>query len=302
MPAQFGLKKLLSDHPLSHTGDPMQTPFVRADFATRPDLYFKRWACGLAAGLAACLSLNAQADDEIATDRPDFVESSDVVGPGRFQLETGFSQERDKSGGTQTTVSFTPTLLRIGLNKSWELRFETDGYLQARSEGPWGSASSSGMADIDVGLKWHMQDGNESRNTPGIAWLFHATLPSGAEQFRGKGVRPSVRMVAEWELPQGLSAGVMPGVVLDQTADGTRFTSALLAATVAKSWTEQWRSFIELSARQLADEKYGGNVYTLDTGVAYLINRNTQLDVYLAHGLNDNAPDTELGVGLSMRF
>lgn len=38
-------------------------------------------------------------EDTIQTDRPDFVESSNVVGKGRFQIETSIAYERDSNSG-----------------------------------------------------------------------------------------------------------------------------------------------------------------------------------------------------------
>ena len=68
------------------------------------------------------LPLFAWSNNSIATDRPDFVESSDVVGQGRVQIETGFSEERDRSGGVKTKIRTTPTLIRIGVSDTLELR------------------------------------------------------------------------------------------------------------------------------------------------------------------------------------
>ncbi|WP_254926575.1 hypothetical protein [Janthinobacterium sp. PC23-8] len=42
----------------------------------------------------------AGGSDKIATDRPDFVESSNVVGKYRFQIETSVAQERNKARST----------------------------------------------------------------------------------------------------------------------------------------------------------------------------------------------------------
>ena len=61
--------------------------------------------------LALCLVHTVRAEEPISTDRPDFVESSDVVGKGRFQLETGFSSERNKADGVKERLTTTPTLL-----------------------------------------------------------------------------------------------------------------------------------------------------------------------------------------------
>lgn len=90
-------------------------------------------------------------DDQIATDRPDFVGSSDVVGKGRFQVETSFARERDGSGAQRLHTTSTPTLLRAGVPDTLELRVESDGRMHA-----WdGSGSHRGYADASIGVKWH---------------------------------------------------------------------------------------------------------------------------------------------------
>ncbi len=61
---------------------------------------------------AAHYGAHAADDDTIATDRPDFVESSNVVGKGRFQVETSIGMDRSKSAGVRERTWATPTLLR----------------------------------------------------------------------------------------------------------------------------------------------------------------------------------------------
>ena len=51
----------------------------------------------------------ARAADSIATDRPDFVESSDVVGKGRVQIETGLAFESNRTPLEKTRTRSTPT-------------------------------------------------------------------------------------------------------------------------------------------------------------------------------------------------
>jgi hypothetical protein len=75
----------------------------------------------LTTGLLAMCAFSARAEEEpLATDRPDFVESSDVVGAGRFQIETSVAFERSKVDGTREKLRATPTLLRIGIGDTLE--------------------------------------------------------------------------------------------------------------------------------------------------------------------------------------
>jgi Putative MetA-pathway of phenol degradation len=262
----------------------------------------------LAAGFGACAGLAgplaAHAGDAIVTDRPDFVESSDVVGRGRLQIETGFVSERHEADGLKTRTLTTPTLLRMGVSETVELRVETDGFARSTTQDIASGTTQRerGFSDVSLGAKWHMQEGDEAQGTPGIAWLLHVDVDSGSSAFRGQGLRPSLRAVAEWDLPQGFSVGVMPGLVADKNADGRRFVAGILAVTVGKSWTPEWHSFIELAGQQLASHRNGGSVVTLDAGLAYLVTESVQLDLAFARGLTSSSPDFQWGAGVSIRF
>ncbi|MBS0444977.1 MAG: transporter [Proteobacteria bacterium] len=134
------------------------------------------------AGLAHAPQARA-ADEAIVTDRPDFVESSDVVGRGRFQIETGYQSGRTSSGGLTTRTRTTPTLLRIGVGETVELRAETDGFAHQSADG---QPSASGFSDWSLGAKWHMRDGDEEHGMPSIGWLLHADLDEHGKSFRAR--------------------------------------------------------------------------------------------------------------------
>lgn len=245
---------------------------------------------------AAC----AAESDQIATDRPDFVESSNVVGKNHFQIETSLAGERNKANGVKDRSYAMPTLLRYGVGDTLELRLETDGRIVQKTTSGAGSVTERGYGDVSLGVKWHAADAEGS--LPSIGWLLHADLDSGSRQFRGDGVRPSLRVVAEWELPNELSLGVMPGVVYDRNAAGERFVGGVLGVVLGKAWNERLRSFVELSLPQIARANNGGSLATLDVGAAYLLANNLQIDAALARGLNKRTPDLAWTVGLSARF
>jgi hypothetical protein len=259
-----------------------------------------RW-CALALGGLTVVAPCRADEGPLTTDRPDFSESTEVVGPGRFQIETSVVSERDTSGGTTVRTRTTPTLFRLGLDERWEARLETDGF--ARSHTSTGTAAdASGFADIELGVKWHQQSGDEATGAPGMAWLLHVGLATGTQAFRGPGTRPSLRYVVEWDLPQGWSLGLMPGVFSDRNAAGQRYAGGIFAATLGKSLSSRWQAFAELAGQQLAARSNGGNVVSFDTGVAWLANDDLQFDLSLYRGLNANTPEVQWDVGLSARF
>lgn len=256
------------------------------------------------AGLLMMLANTASAEekDVIVTDRPDFVESSDVVGKGRFQAETGVAIERTRRDTNKTHVMATPVLLRMGTGAAWELRVETDGRIVQRTDDlTQGTRTTEhGYADTSVGAKWHVMD--ESGTSPSVGVLAHLDLDSGSAAFRGNGLRPSLRVVAEWDLPAGLSLGVMPGLTFDKDQNGERSWNGIFAAVLGKSLNEQTRVFVEVALPQVARTQHGGTVATLDVGMAYLLSPTWQIDTALYKGLNKNTADLTWTVGLSSKF
>ncbi len=257
--------------------------------------------------LAGLLSLVASGvcaaeNDEIVTDRPDFVESSDVVGQARFQVETGITVERNRVDGSKQRTITTPTLLRIGAGQAWELRLETDGRTVLRTEQSGTGATNTlrGYSDLSVGVKWHAMDGSGS--APSIGLLGHVDIDSGTAPFRGDGLRPSLRAVAEWDLPNDMSLGVMPGLVYDKNDEGKRFVGAIFGIVLGKAVTDRFRTFVEIAAPQIARAQDGGSVVTLDVGAAYLLSNRWQIDTALYRGLNKNTADLAWGIGLSAKF
>ena len=234
--------------------------------------------------------------EPISTDRPDFVESSLTVGKGRFQIETSTAFERIRDSAGRVKTQSAPTLFRMGVSNNVELRMETDSYLRVTGAVP----TQSGTADIAIGAKWHTRDGGGSR--PSVGWLLHADLPSGKSAFRGKGVRPSLRSVMEWELPKDVSLGVMPGLAWENDETQGRYLSGIMAVVVGKSWTSKFRTFAEVSGQALRAGRFGGNVVTYDAGAAWLLGNDLQLDVVGMWGATKNYRGATLGLGISRRY
>jgi Putative MetA-pathway of phenol degradation len=247
---------------------------------------------------------NAYAEDQIQTDRPDFVESSNTVGKGRFQIETSVAYESDKNSDARSRTFSTPTLLRLGLADDWEFRFETDGRLSQRVEdlSTHQTDHANGYADFALGFKWHQDDGDEKTMAPSTAWLFHLDMPAGSKAFLSHQVRPSLRYVAEWELANDYSMGVMPGLIYEVNDTGDRYWAGIFGLVVGKSFSDKFRGFVEFGGQSITSRRNGGSQLTFDIGVAYLLNDLVQLDLLYNRGLNQYTPDDNIGLGLSVKY
>jgi hypothetical protein len=253
--------------------------------------------------LLACADC-AGAANPIDTDGPDFVESSEVVGKGRFQFETDFTFERDHRNPARVTTFSTPTLLRFGVADTIELRVETEGWMRVRTDGTGTTPGSTltGTGDTAVGIKWHSQDRDKATYTPAVSWILHFEAPTGSDAFKGHGVAPSLRSVITWELPYDLALGFMPGVKYGSAPDGRRYVSAISGLVLNKQWTERLRTFVENSAPQIARAADGGVVMSWDVGAAYLVTNDWQIGFRAGVAANKNTPDKFVLFEVAGRF
>ncbi len=245
----------------------------------------------------------------IGTDRPDFVESSSTVGKGSIQIEgsiafdeTEILIDRGKIViDTEVSTWTTPFLFRVGIANDWELRVESDWFVRStrHARDAISEMTTTGVTDFAVGVKWSFF-APATGSAPSMAALVHATLPTGSDDLRGEGTRPSLRVVAEWAVADW-GIGVMPGIVYDR-GDRGRFVSGLFGAVVSKGITDSVRGFVEFAFDQLTEDKYGGNLGFIDFGGTYLLNPRWQLDAAAALGLTDQSPDLGFTLGLSGLF
>ncbi|TWI66361.1 outer membrane putative beta-barrel porin/alpha-amylase [Pseudoduganella lurida] len=256
-------------------------------------------SCLLLCATLAPLSALAQQDEPISTDRPDFVNSADVVGKGTVQVETGFALERNRDAGEKERTTSTPVLLRVGVSDTLELRAETDGRVRHRVDGAT-RARERGWADDVIGIKWHARDADEGG--PSVGFTLEADLDTGSPAFRGNGVQPALGMSAEWDLPQDMSLGVMPGLTRVKNDDGSHGVNGFFGIVLDKAWNDHFKTFAEFAAPQIAHAKNGGTQAQADVGVAWLLTRDCQLDAMYSRGLNSHTADHAVTVGLSFRL
>jgi hypothetical protein len=233
----------------------------------------------------------------IGTDRPDFVESSSTVGKGSVQIEGSVAFDETETLGTEAENLTTPFLFRVGIADAWELRVESDWFIRNTQGEAASEVTTSGVSDLAVGAKWAFFV-PETGNAPAMAALVHADLPTGSDDFRGNGTRPSLRVVAEWALAGDWGIGVMPGVLYDRASD-ERFVSGIFGAVVGKGLTDSLRVFVEVFFEQIAENQYGGNVGFVDFGGTFLLNPRWQLDAAAVVGITDQALDHGFTFGLS---
>ena len=239
----------------------------------------------------------------IDTDGPDFVDSSEVVGKNRFQFEADLVADRNRRDPAHRRTISTPTLLKYGITDSLELRLDTAGWnwsTVAPDGGP--RVSETGAGDTALSVKWHSQNRDSSAGVPAVSWIADAVMPSGGENFKGHGVRPSLRSVVTWDLPRDFNLALMPGLKYDATSQGHRYLSGMLGINVGKGWSESFRTFVEGAFAQVAPSEDGGILAYWDVGAAYLITNDWQVGFRFAIPANHNTPNSYTLIELAGRF
>lgn len=236
---------------------------------------------------------NLLAAEALVTDRPDATESSSVVGAGVYQLETGFTYTED---GSQDTLESFGTLLRIGLSERWEARVAWDGYIDVGNSGP------DGIGDAELGFKYYIA--SESGIQPEAALIVHTSVPIGDDAFTSDAFDPSFLFSFAHTTSESTSLGYNIGASVETSEDalGDKTTLSSLDYSIAFGFdiAESVGGYIEIFGSQglSADE----DPLQVDGGFTYLLDEDTQFDIFVGAGLNDDAPDFFAGIGFSKRW
>jgi Putative MetA-pathway of phenol degradation len=241
-----------------------------------------KWPTNAAAPLLLliALPLMAQSDDVINADRPGIADGSTTVNRSAFQVEVG--AERDDDGNVHTLI--TPLLLRYGLAKDFELRMETAGYGRVLGFG------EDGFNPLSAGFKWHFMDEDTKTRRPSLGFIGRVFPKSGSGVFRSDRTTGDLRLAGDMTLNEKWSLNPNAGV-----AFGDGRMTGLAALTIQYNVTDNANVFV--------DGGYAASALLVDAGAAWILGRDTQLDVsagWRAHGVN--APNVFLAAGISRRF
>ena len=234
-------------------------------------------------------------DYAMGADRPAFVPSTSLIGDGNVQVETSVARISDGTGPQLLRVWSTPTLMRFGM-PNYEVRLQSTAYDHVRTQ----NAVNTGVADLEVGLKGVLpQSMNQDLS---LSWLVQAAFPSGSSKVKNEGVRPTLELTGQWQMPQGYSLGAMAGIRSDVAAFNDRYPTGIAGVNFARTWNGQVRTYAELAGREIRTAVRGGKNMMWDVGTSWSVMPQTQLDATFGHGLKDNDTDMAWSVGISRRF
>jgi hypothetical protein len=155
---------------------------------------------------------------------------------------------------------------------------------------------------VSLGLKYEICDikGACELSLGTIVRVFPAW---GSGDFQAQHVTGDVRLAADWNFAPRLKLQVNPNIGLGRVEDdqGKVFTAGLLAFTLNYLLTKKLNPFVDFGL-QTPESANGHSVMIFDTGVAYIVRRNLQLDVSIGAGARGSTPPHPfVGFGISFR-
>ncbi len=268
-------------------------------------------AAGLSAGKAlsvlpdksACTWSNPVPDGALrplTTDRPDFTEGPFTVDAGHVQWEMDFaSYARDRLDGVRATeLGVGTSNFRFGVLNNFEAGFFIAPHVRATEQERGGPTEArSGFGDFVLRGKWNFwgNDGGESA----FGLIADVKLPTAARGLGNGKVEGAVTLPFAAALPGGWGLGAMTGLAyaLRQSEQGYHgvWTNTV---TVGHLLTDRTAGYVEL----VSTAGDGPHQLTFDCGVAWQLDRNTQLDAGVNFGASRTAPDVQVFAGLTQRF
>ncbi|WNM19746.1 transporter [Flavobacterium capsici] len=230
----------------------------------------------------------AQEMEPIQTDRPDQTESPSLTPKGMFQVETGFSfQKNDNISKSNLLPS---TLWKYGVNENFELRLITEFAVEKNN-----IEKTTGLNPILIGCKIKIAE--EKGFFPKTSFIGHISLPNAASTpFKTDYFAPEFRFVMQHTLSKKFSFSYNLGAEWDGFTPEPTF---IYTVATGYSITEKLGSYIELFG--FAPQNNEAN-HNFDGGLTYLISNNFMVDLSAGIGITKNAPDNYIAAGFSFRI
>lgn len=238
--------------------------------------------------LITSTSIYSQNIEPIQADRPDQTETPSIVPKGMFQVETGFTFQ--KNDAFSKSLSLPSTLWKYGVNENFELRLISEFLSEEINE-----EKITGFTPIYVGFKVKLVD--EKGIIPKTSFIGHISLPNMAStEFKTDYFAPEFRFVMQHTLSEKISFSYNLGAEWDGFSAEPTF---LYTSATGYTITKKLGSYIELFGFIPQNQKSN---HSFDGGITYLINHNFMLDLSSGIGISKNAPKNYFAFGFSFRI
>jgi len=240
----------------------------------------------------------AAADDTLAPSSP-VAAPNGLAAVARKLIDSTVETEREVVSALRENVSRVMTSTwRLSLGTPYEPRSGATVSHGAAASDTGDATPSDDSLDLSLGARWRVLHGDVSSHVPSAAWMPDLQTADA----HTAALRPTMNLSGEWALPNDFSLGVMPGMVVDYSNEGRRQATGTFAVTLGKSWTPQWRTFVDMARDRAATQQLAGVTTSVDAGITFVATPSTQIDIAVTRGLSETAPPFQAGVGLSSSF
>jgi len=234
-------------------------------------------------------------------------EIPELVAPGNYQLEVGYTylREVDTSPDTSTHSFPAPTFI-TGVISNLEIELSGDALIVIDSDP--GSSTEDG-SDFSMFGKFGIT--SENGWIPNTAGRVGLSFPTGGGNVSSDGFDPSFTFIAAWGVGKSVEALPLPKETTlylnlglagptNGRADSNRYFQYSTVVTLAFPIVENLSGFVEyfnaLSTRNIAD------THSVDAGFGYQLTKQFYTEVTLEVGLNDAASDYGTNVLFAWTF
>ncbi|TMJ18563.1 MAG: transporter [Alphaproteobacteria bacterium] len=245
----------------------------------------------------------AQETRDFCPDRPGLGTPACTIDRGHIALELGLLDWTHDSDGADESdeIATGDVLLRYGVTGSLEVQLGWTAYTHVRTRSGIVADSTDGVGDLLVAARQNLLHPDGSGFS--IALMPFATLPTGSDGIGAGDWGGGLIVPMSYELPGGFSLGVTAeaDAAVDEDGDGRHFAySGIIGLDIPL--TDALGATIELSAGR--DEDPSGHSTEMLAGLSagWMPNDDLQLDVGANVGLNEEAADVQLYVGIAKRF
>ena len=233
-------------------------------------------------------SIIAQQLEPIEADRPDQTETPSIVPTGMFQVESGFTFEKNTKNSYSNALP--STLWKYGVNKIIELRLITE-FIYEEIE----NEKFSGLNPILLGFKINIL--KEKGIVPKTSFIGHIALPKlASSKYKADYIAPEFRFTMQHTLSKKISLGYNLGAEWDGFSTKPTFIYTLTSGyKISNKLGFYAEVFGYAPQNQIA-------YHNIDGGFTYLINNNFMVDLSSGFGITKNAPKHYFAIGFSFRI